>query len=226
MTINNINFENSKILVVDDEKDCLDTIKIMLNNSHYILIFCNKGSECIEIVEKEKPDLILLDIMMPDISGLDICKKLKLNKQTLNIPVIFLTALEGTTNIVNALKFGAVDYLVKPFAAEELNARVETHLKTYFAIKNLESVINKHNHKNALLNSNLTERELEICELIKNKLSSKMIASELNISLLTVERHRFNIRNKLKLSQNECLATYLSVASQYIPETNPRQSQK
>ena len=89
-------------------------------------------------VEKEKPDLILLDVMMPGIDGFEVCQLLKENPELADIPVIFISALDETDDIVKALSVGGVDYINKPFQAEEVKARVKTHLKLYQQNKELQ----------------------------------------------------------------------------------------
>ncbi|MEA3497574.1 MAG: hybrid sensor histidine kinase/response regulator [Campylobacterota bacterium] len=116
------------ILVVDD---CPENIKIILEilKNDYLLIVANSGKKALEILDHKKPDLILLDILMPHIDGFKVCRIIKNNKELENIPVIFLTVLEDTKDVVKGLNLGAVDYVSKPVEPTILRARIETNLK-------------------------------------------------------------------------------------------------
>ena len=117
------------ILVVDDEKDIVELIQYNLEKEGYRISCAFSGEECLENVKTELPDLILLDLMLPEIDGLDVCKILKSNSQTTNIPIIMLTAKGEETDIVLGLELGADDYITKPFKIRELLARVKAILR-------------------------------------------------------------------------------------------------
>ena len=116
------------ILIVDDEPINLSIVAEILSQKYSIRVATN-GRTALDIINKEKPDLILLDIMMPDMDGYEVAYQLKHNKSTSDIPIIFLTAKSDSENIVKGFKEGAVDYISKPFAKEELLARVHNHLQ-------------------------------------------------------------------------------------------------
>ena len=118
-----------KILVVDDEKDIIELLQYNLEKEGYRISCAYSGEECLENVKTELPDLILLDLMLPEIDGLDVCKILKRNPQTSHIPIIMLTAKGEETDIVLGLELGADDYITKPFKVRELLARVKTVLR-------------------------------------------------------------------------------------------------
>jgi putative two-component system response regulator len=115
------------LLLVDDEPVNLRVLKQTLGDD-YRLIFAKSGSEALKLVEQEKPDLILLDVMMPGMTGLEVCVALKKDKTTKNIPVIFVTALSDAIDEANGLNAGAVDYISKPISPAVVRARVKTHL--------------------------------------------------------------------------------------------------
>lgn len=119
------------VLIVDDIADNLNVAANTLMKENINVILAQSGKKAIETINNFKPDLILLDIMMPEISGYDVCKKLKSKKETKDIPIIFLTALYETKDIVKGFKLGAVDYINKPFISEELISRVKAQLKIY-----------------------------------------------------------------------------------------------
>ncbi len=115
------------ILAVDDARGNLDAVKGILAPTHAIKVAVN-GKIALEIVEKQKPDLILLDILMPEMDGYEVCRRLKENPETRDIPVIFLTAQDQITDEAKGFELGAVDYIHKPFSPSILKARVGTHL--------------------------------------------------------------------------------------------------
>ena len=119
-----INRSDYKILIVDDVMSNVLLLKILLSNEKFQVCTANCGNMCIEQAKTEKPDLILLDVMMPDISGFDTAVILKKDPQTKEIPIIFLTALNNPQDLVHGFKVGANDFLTKPFNKEELLMRV------------------------------------------------------------------------------------------------------
>ena len=114
-----------KILIVDDVMSNVLLLKILLTNEKYQVCTANCGNMCIEQAKAEKPDLILLDVMMPDISGFDAAQILKKDPETAHIPIIFLTALNNPSDLVHGFQVGANDFLTKPFNKEELVVRAE-----------------------------------------------------------------------------------------------------
>lgn len=119
-----INRSDYKILVVDDVVSNVLLLKILLTNEKFQVLTANNGNSCIETAKREHPDLILLDVMMPDISGFDTAVILKKEKETADIPIIFLTALNSPADLVHGFQVGANDFLTKPFNKEELVMRV------------------------------------------------------------------------------------------------------
>ena len=115
------------ILLVDDEPTNLQVLRHTLHEE-YRLLFAKDGMGALEIVRADRPDLILLDIMMPGLSGYDVCKRLKADASTASIPVIFVSALADVANEHTGLDLGAVDYIIKPFNPNIVRARVRNHL--------------------------------------------------------------------------------------------------
>ena len=116
------------ILIVDDTPMNQRLLSHVLVQSGYQTRIASNGKQALEIVQQAHPDLVLLDIMMPEMTGYDVCEQLKADPSTSNIPVIFLSALDATEDKVRAFTVGGVDYITKPFQIEEVLARVETHL--------------------------------------------------------------------------------------------------
>lgn len=131
-----INRSDYKILIVDDVVSNVLLLKILLTNEKFQVCTANCGNMCIEQAKNEKPDLILLDVMMPDISGFDTAVILKKDPATADIPIIFLTALNNPSDLVHGFQVGANDFLTKPFNKEELVVRV-MHQITLVAAKRL-----------------------------------------------------------------------------------------
>ena len=125
MPINNI---TQTILVVDDSKAISEFVQVVLEERGYKTITANNGSQAMVMAVEYRPDLILLDIMMPDVDGYAICGQLKADRKTRDIPVIFLSALNSQFDKIKAFKSGAVDFVTKPIQVEELTARVKSHL--------------------------------------------------------------------------------------------------
>ncbi len=133
----------NKILIVDDEKFNIDVLVGMLN-PFYRTIAAKNGGQALRRLEKPPlPDLILLDIMMPEMDGYEVCRRIQSNEKTSNIPVIFLTAKGTTEDIIRGFKMGVVDYVTKPFCPEELTARVNTHIRLQKTISELERALNE-----------------------------------------------------------------------------------
>ena len=131
-----INPSEYKILIVDDVMSNVLLLKVLLTNEKFAIATASNGRQALEQVEKENPDLVLLDVMMPDMSGFEVAQHLKSNPNTADIPIIFLTALNSTADIVKGFQVGANDFIPKPFNKEELIIRV-THQISLVAAKRL-----------------------------------------------------------------------------------------
>ena len=131
-----INPSEYKILIVDDVMSNVLLLKVLLTNEKFAIATASNGRQALEPVEKENPDLVLLDVMMPDMSGFEVAQHLKSNPNTADIPIIFLTALNSTADIVKGFQVGANDFISKPFNKEELIIRV-THQISLVAAKRL-----------------------------------------------------------------------------------------
>ncbi len=135
----NNDLEQDVILVIDDTPTNVSLLFIHLRKAGFKVLVAEDGETALERLNHVTPDLILLDIMLPGIDGFEICRRLKENKKTRDIPVIFMTVLAQTVDKVKGFELGAVDYITKPFNHEELLARVNTHLTLRKLQKNLET---------------------------------------------------------------------------------------
>src|SRR6266446_9972278 len=133
----------SRILIIDDAPANIQTLSTILKERGYNINIATNGRQALEVLERIRPDLILLDIMMPEMDGFETCCRIKASTAWREIPIIFLTAKTDTADIVRGFELGAVDYVAKPFNAHELLARVSTHLtidqlRRSLALKNVE----------------------------------------------------------------------------------------
>lgn len=171
-----INRSDYKILIVDDVVSNVLLLKILLTNEKFQVCTANCGNMCIEQAKTEKPDLILLDVMMPDISGFDTAVILKKDPQTADIPIIFLTALNNPSDLVHGFQVGANDFLTKPFNKEELVVRV-MHQITLVAAKRL---IQKQNEE---LRATISNRD-KMYSVIAHDLRSPMASIRMVLNLV------------------------------------------
>ncbi len=120
---------NNTVLVVDDEHDILELIRYNLEKEHFGVRTVETGEDALRVARETKPDLIILDIMLPGMNGTEVCKRLKSDQQTRSIPVLMLTAKSSSSDVVNGLELGADDYVTKPFIPSVLLARVRALLR-------------------------------------------------------------------------------------------------
>ncbi len=198
-----------RILVVDDQEQNVMFLKLKLERVGYAVLEAYNGFEVLEIVSKEYPDLILLDIMMPEINGFDVCKKLSRDARTKHIPVILVTAVPREEYVKRSYEVGAFDYVSKPFNFDELLHRIASALRfaeDELLIKQLRSTLTQFEalHKNtnsikksfaeiekrinALLetNSNFTPEQKEILQLLEKEIE-KLRKHFSQISLKSIE---------------------------------------
>lgn len=117
------------ILVVDDEEDIRELVQLNLSREGYTILPCETGEQALDLATTKMPDLIILDLMLPGIDGLEVCKRLKNNSKTMQIPLVMLTAKGEEADIVAGLELGADDYVTKPFSGKVLVARVRRLLR-------------------------------------------------------------------------------------------------
>ena len=171
-----INRSEYKILIVDDVISNVLLLKILLTNEKFQVCTANNGTTCIEQAKKEHPDLILLDVMMPDISGFDTAVILKKDEETKDIPIIFLTALNTPADLVHGFKVGASDFLTKPFNKEELVMRVTQQISLVAAKRIIEK-------QNAELRATLSNRD-KMYSVIAHDLRSTMASIRMVLNLV------------------------------------------
>jgi putative two-component system response regulator len=165
--------DNSKalVLIVDDNSTNIDLLVNTLRFD-YRLGIAKNGPKAIEYAGRYHPDLILLDIMMPDMNGFEVCNRLKADARTGDIPVIFITALTESGHKTRGFEVGGVDYITKPFHAAEVKARVRTHL----AIRQMTERLNA---QNVILEQKVVEKTAQLRDLLRATLEAMSLALEM-----------------------------------------------
>ncbi len=221
------------VLVVEDEKNILELVKYNLEQEGYRVLTANRGDLGLDLALKQKPDLVILDLMLPEIDGIEICKTLKQNEKTFSIPIIMLTAKGQEADRVVGLELGADDYVTKPFSPRELMARVKAVLrrmqekpkKEMVKIGSLEIDFAKHivTLKGKVVE--LTSKEFTLLKTLIEAngrvLSREFLLDKvwgydksLNIETRTVDMHIGQLRKKIKL-EAERLVTVKSAGYRF-----------
>jgi two-component system alkaline phosphatase synthesis response regulator PhoP len=208
-----------RILIVDDEKEILNMLSLNLRIHGYKVFEANNGQSALEIAKKEIPDLILLDIMMPNMDGIEVCSILKHQVSTRAIPVIMVSAKDQISDKIDGLSAGAVDYLTKPFNLKELLMRVETTIKQVeivsstspiYSVGNLVLDINTFQVRVDNKKLDLTLTEFKILQLLmsrntiveKDELVNFLFENSSVGSKRVLDVHIRNLRKKLIDSEN------------------------
>ena len=186
---NAINTKNFKILIVDDEEVHRELLKMVLDQE-YSIITANGGKEALRVAAEANPDLILLDVMMPDMRGDEVCRQLKADKRTRPIPVIFVTSMAETIDEQKGLEAGAVDYITKPIQLSIVKARIAIHLelKRQFDLRKKE--VKKFNKSIKWLEQQVIDHELAEMEAqqVKSELEQTLDVVDDIITILDVKK--------------------------------------
>ncbi|MFH2132042.1 MAG: response regulator [bacterium] len=154
--------DKPSILIVDDEPDYLEILIDALKDDYRIKVAKN-GGDALKVAKKEKSfNLILLDVLLPDASGYEICQQLKEDPRTAQIPIIFITAVSDVGHEAKGLELGAIDYIAKPFSIPIVKARIKHHLKRELYRNHLEELVTELTTELAKANSSLNEMILKI----------------------------------------------------------------
>ena len=211
--------QKQKILIVDDEEHIRELLKFNLNNSGYDTILASNGVEALKYAKDEKPDLVLLDIMIPEMDGIEVCKNIRAEKTLVNTSIIMLTAKSEELDKILGLELGADDYITKPFSIRELLARVKAVLRrNNISVSNRDEInveefgelkIDFERHEVMVDDKlvNMTLKEFELLEiLVRNKgkilkretLLDKVWGYEYIGDTRTVDVHIKRLREKIK----------------------------
>ncbi len=166
------------VLVVDDQPNNLKVLLTFLERQNFQVMVAQNGERALQAVANGQPEILLLDVMMPGMDGFETCRKLKENKETASIPVIFMTALDGVEDKVTGFEVGGVDYITKPFQEVEVLARLNTHITMRRQQLALERMAT-HDQLTGLYNRhhfiNTFEQEMNRCRRYKNDLVLMML---------------------------------------------------
>jgi two-component system sensor histidine kinase/response regulator len=225
--------EKESILVVDDTADNLRLLAVMLSEKGYKVRKALNGKTALNTIDTMPPDLLLLDINMPDMNGYEVCQTLKSQKQTKDIPVIFISALGDVLDKVKAFEMGGVDYINKPFHAEEVIARIENQLtirRQYKQLQKVEETLKvylhtvSHDLRNPVLAMSMILHNLlkkETTESIPRAILEQMVNScdrQLNLINSLVETEQFEVWGVPLKSQPFDLAQLLqNLAQEWQP---------
>ena len=189
------------ILIVDDVPQNLQVLGSFLSGRDYEISMAANGQKALEMANKIWPDLILLDVIMPEMDGFQVCRELKARAETKDIPVIFLTAKTQMEDILKGFEVGAVDYVTKPFNKEELLARVSTHV----ALKSAQKEIVKLEQKNAVLALALTASHELNQPLTVLKGNLELFQNSINKTSLTDRQQHFINKMELAIDKIEAI---------------------
>lgn len=195
-----------KVLIVDDSAANLRLLSDMLTANGYDVFLAQEGAVALRHVRFQLPDLILLDVVMPNIDGFKVCQFLKSDERTRDIPVVFMTSLAETTDKIRAFRMGAADYITKPFQAEEVLARVETLLSLHVMRKKLEARNMELLHANKALANVNAALSCEIVERKQAEAEVKQYQDQLEdlVRERTAELARANASLKGEIKEREC----------------------
>ncbi len=215
-----------KILIVDDVPKNIELAASILQTKNYNITFAKSGSIALEKVKSIDFDLILLDVMMPEMDGFEVCQHLKDDENTKDIPVIFLTAKSETENVIKGFELGAVDYVTKPFKTDELLARVKTHVEIRKKLEEkkeiekilMETIDPKEQHQ---LMDELGVENSEETESLKKQLESRKAELE-NVTLFYELRSQMDklIQDKSPVARMEIRHIKEMISNLFIDKSN------
>ncbi|UJS16597.1 MAG: response regulator [Candidatus Jettenia sp.] len=209
-----------KILIVDDEQDLVKLIRYHLEKDGYKVLSASNGEDALFMARRERPELVVLDLMLPGIDGLEVCKKLKTTPELTTIAIVMLTAKGEESDITVGLKLGADDYITKPFSPKELIARIQAVLRRiktslvkrdYIEIGNLAIDVYKHEVSIQGESIPLTLTEFKLLHQLANKpgrvftreqLLDAVSGPEITVIDRTIDVHIASLRKKLKSFAN------------------------
>jgi two-component system, sensor histidine kinase and response regulator len=190
------------VLVVDDEPDNFDVIEALLPSETYQLHYANCGKDAIASLDKFDPDLILLDVMMPDLDGMEVCKQIKLMSKWHAVPIIMVTALSGKEDLARCLAAGADDFINKPVNGIELIARVNSMLRIKRQHDRIKSFSKLQRNNIKSLSNNLHEIRADLAVGFPNEFNSPLIVISDNIEYLKQNVNQLSAAETLHLLES------------------------
>ena len=208
----NLEQQPTKLLLIDDDPNLILLVQDYLEFQGYQVAIADNGKEALEQLEEEIPDLIICDIMMPEMDGYELVEKIREDRRISWIPVIFLSAKGQATDRVKGLNTGADVYLIKPFEPEELVAQVESSLRQanrFLERNQSNSALGEEGEKIEVPEGvTLTRTETKVVQFVAQGLANREISEKLNVSQRTVESHVSNMLNKTRLHNRTELARW------------------
>ncbi|MHC8308751.1 response regulator [Pseudomonas sp. GT1P32] len=197
--------EPGVVLIVDDAPDNLAMLSDALNDAGYMVLVALDGLSALNRIERRRPDLILLDAMMPGLDGFETCRRIKTQPATADIPVLFMTALTESRHVVQGFEVGGSDYVTKPIQTDEVLARVAAHLRTSRILLSARaasqptapSLDDEPAHKVLSARFQLTGREVEVLRWVACGKTNRDIGTILDLSPRTVNKHLEHVYVKL-----------------------------
>ncbi|MBC6478660.1 MAG: response regulator transcription factor [Hormoscilla sp. GM7CHS1pb] len=204
--------ENQKrLLLIDDDTNLILLVRDYLEFRGYGVMTADNGRQALEILEQEDPDMIICDVMMPEMDGYTLVKQVRENPKTNLIPFLFLSAKGHSADKVKGLNRGADVYMAKPFEPEELVAQVESSLKQVSRLlvnKPPRAISTEPIFQNVPADVTLTPTELKVVKFVSQGMANREIAEEMNVSQRTVESHVSNMLAKTGLHNRTELARW------------------
>jgi len=201
--------ENQKrLLLVDDDPNLILLVKDYLEFRGYDVVTADNGRQALEILEQEDPDMIICDVMMPEMDGYTLVEQVRENPKTNLIPFLFLSAKGHSADKVKGLNRGADVYMAKPFEPEELVAQVESSLKQASRLLPPRAISTEPIFQNVPADVTLTPTELKVVQFVSQGMANREIAEEMNVSQRTVESHVSNMLAKTGLHNRTELARW------------------
>ena len=199
-----------RLLLIDDDPNLILLVKDYLEFRGYEVITAENGREALEVLEQETPDMIICDVMMPEMDGYSLVSAIRQDPKTSWVPVLFLSAKGQSQDRVKGLNIGADVYMVKPFEPEELVAQVESSLKQASRlIQHKDSKGGDNTPKIQVpFDVELTPTELRVVQFVARGMANREIAEELNVSQRTIESHVSNMLGKTGLHNRTELARW------------------
>lgn len=207
--------ERGVILIVDDTPDNLALLSDALDDEGYMVLVALDGSSALSRIQRRRPDLILLDAMMPGLDGFETCERIKADPTTADIPVLFMTALVETEHVVRGFEAGGIDYVTKPINTSEVLARVASHLRTARILQKakagsqVQTPTLDDDQACSLLSQrfHLTEREVEVLRWVACGKTNRDIGLILDLSPRTVNKHLEHVYVKLGVETRTAAAS-------------------
>lgn len=204
------NKDNKKLLLIDDDPNLILLVKDYLEFRGYEVMAAGNGREALEILNLHLPDMIICDVMMPEMDGYAFVNKIRQDSRTSSIPIMFLSAKGQSQDKIKGLTTGADIYMIKPFEPEELVAQVESSLKQANRLLRHSNrfTLDESTRIQVPGNVELTPTELKVVQLVAQGMANREIAAKLNVSQRTIESHVSNMLEKTNLHNRTELARW------------------